>query len=251
MSRGAGRDIAAEIASAVLASGSRRVADLAVELAVSEVTVRKALDSLERQGVVRRFHGEARAYDGDAIPFRMTLRRAEKLRIAELAAELVGEGDTVLLEAGSAVACLAERLKGTRGLTVVTPNLFIARIFRGSRVRVVLAGGEYQEESESLVGSIALDSLAKVGFSKAFVGVSGFSPEAGFTLNDGARAQLTRAILGRGAKNYVLTDSSKFGAVHAESVCSDLRLLEAVVTDEGIPPAYRALLEGAGVGVFI
>ena len=136
------------VSQAVLKAGSRKVADLALDLGLSEVTVRKSLDELERQGVVRRFHGEARAYDGDAIPFRMGLRYAEKLRMAVLAAALVSPGDTILIEAGSAVAFLAERLKDSRDLTVLTPNLFIARIFRGTRVRVVVLGGAYQEESE-------------------------------------------------------------------------------------------------------
>jgi DeoR/GlpR family transcriptional regulator of sugar metabolism len=245
------RGTVSAVSEAVLKAGSRKVADLAVELGLSEVTVRKALDELERQGVLRRFHGEARAYDGDAIPFRMGLRYAEKRRIAELAAALVAAGDTILVEAGSAAAFLAERLKDFRDLTVLTPNLFIARLFRGTRVRVVVLGGAYQEESESLVGSLAVDALDTLGFSKAFVGVSGFTAASGFTLNDFARAEVTRAILARGAENYILTDSSKFGASHAAIACSGLAQLRGVVTDPGIPEEHRRLLEAAGVQVII
>ena len=237
------------VSQAVLKAGSRKVADLALDLGLSEVTVRKSLDELERQGVVRRFHGEARAYDGDAIPFRMGLRYAEKLRMAVLAAALVSPGDTILIEAGSAVAFLAERLKDSRDLTVLTPNLFIARIFRGTRVRVVVLGGAYQEESESLVGSLAIQAVGELGFSKAFLGASGFTPAGGFTLNDFARAELGRAILARGAENYILTDSSKFGASHAAPLCSELGQLRGLVTDPGIPREHRLFLEAAGVRV--
>jgi DeoR/GlpR family transcriptional regulator of sugar metabolism len=239
------------VSEAVLKAGSRRVADLALDLGLSEVTVRKSLDELERQGVLRRFHGEARAYDGDAIPFRMGLRYDEKRRIAELAAGFVAGGDTILIEAGSAAAFLAERLKEMKDLTVLTPNLFIARVFRGSRVRVVVLGGAYQEESESLVGSLAVRAVAELGFSKAFLGVTGFTPGTGFTLNDFARAEVSRAILARGAENYILTDSSKFGASHAAVICSDLSQLRAVVTDPGIPADDRRLLEGLGVSVVV
>ncbi len=245
------RDIDAIVCAAVLKAGSRRVADLAIDLGVSEVTVRKSLDALERRGLVRRFHGEARAYDGDAIPFRMGLYFEQKRRIAEIAASFVSPGDTVLIEAGSAAAFLAERLKDRRDLTVVTTNLFIARVFRGTKVRVVLTGGAYQEESESLVGPMAIAALAGLNFSKAFVGVSGYLPGSGFSLNDFARAEVTRAVLARGAENWILTDSSKFGRAHAAAVCADLSLLRAVVTDPGIPAADRAALEAAGVSVIV
>lgn len=237
------------VSEAVLRAGSRKVADLALDLELSEVTVRKALDELERRGLVRRYHGEARAYDGDAIPFRMGLHYEEKRRIAELACGLVQAGETILVEAGSAAALLAESLKDRRDLTVLTPNLFIARIFRGSKVRVVVLGGAYQEESESLVGSLAVRAVEGLGFSKAFVGVSGYTPASGFTLNDFARAELTRAILSRGAENWVLTDSSKFGASHAASVCQDLSILTGIVTDPGLPPETRASLEAAGLRI--
>ena len=207
------RDMNALVCNAVLKAGSRRVSDLAADLGVSEVTVRKSLDALERSGLVRRYHGEARAYDGDAIPFRMGLYYEQKLRIARLAADLVSPGDTILIEAGSAAALLAENLKDLRNLSVITTNLFIARIFRGTKVRVELTGGAYQDESESLVGPLAVDSIGRLGFSKAFIGVSGYTPETGFTLNDFARAEVTRAILTRGAENHILTNRDRKSVV--------------------------------------
>jgi len=133
-------DISDAVREEILKSGSCRVAELAAELRVSEVSVRKSLNLLERQGLVRRYHGEARLYDGDDIPFRMHLHYAEKQSIAAAAMGLVEEGDTILLEAGSAVAMFAQRLRDLKGLTVVTTNLFIARIFRGSKARVLVLG---------------------------------------------------------------------------------------------------------------
>jgi DeoR/GlpR family transcriptional regulator of sugar metabolism len=247
------REIIDATRDAILKAGSCRVTDLATELGVSEVSIRKSLDELERQGIVRRFHGEARIYDGDDIPFRMHLHYAEKQAIADRASALVEQGDTVLLEAGSAIAMFAERIKDLRGLTVITSNLFIARSFRGSKVRVIVLGGLYQEESESLVGPAVCDSIRSVGFSKSFIGVSGFTIAGGFMLNDIARAEVTRSILERGvdcrAKAWVLTDSSKFGASHAAVVCSNLSLIAGVVTDPGIPEVCRRHLEASGVEV--
>jgi DeoR/GlpR family transcriptional regulator of sugar metabolism len=247
------QDIANAVRETILRLGSCRVATLAAELQVSEVSIRKSLNELERQGIVRRFHGEARVYNGDEIPFRMHIHFAEKQAIAARAGSLVEQGDSILLEAGSALAMFAERLKAVRGLTVITPNLFIARLFRGSKVKVLVLGGIYQEESESLVGPAVCEAIRSVGFSKSFFGVSGFTAADGFMLNDIARAEVTRAILERGAecgaKAWVLTDSSKFGSSHAAVVCSDLSLIAGVVTDPGISDEYRRHLEAAGLQV--
>jgi len=238
------QDISNAVLEAIFKSGTCRVADLAVDLGVSEVSVRKSLNKLERQGLVRRYHGEARLYDGDDIPFRMHLHYPEKQAIARHAAELVAPGDTILLEAGSAIAMFAQRIRDTKGLTVVTTNLFIARSFRGSRTQVVVLGGLYQEESESLVGPSVAEAVKKIAFSKAFIGVSGFTLASGFMLNDVARADVTRAILERaaecGARTWVLTDSSKFGVSHAAVVCRDLSLVSGIVTDPGITEEYRS-----------
>jgi DeoR/GlpR family transcriptional regulator of sugar metabolism len=247
------REISIAVRDAVLKAGSCKVADLATELSVSEVSIRKSLDELERQGIVRRFHGEARINNGDDIPFRMHVHYVEKQAIASRAATLVEPEDTILLEAGSAIAMFAERIKDMRGLTVITSNLFIARSFRGSKVRVIVLGGLYQEESESLVGPAVCESIRSIGFSKSFIGVSGFTISGGFMLNDIARAEVTRSILERGAecraKAWILTDSSKFGASHAALVCSDLSLISGMVTDPGIPEEYRRYLEAAGIEV--
>jgi len=249
------REIVDAVRESVLKAGSSRVTDLAAELGVSEVSIRKSLDELEREGIIRRFHGEARIYSGDDIPFRMHIRYAEKQKIAGLAAALVEPGDTILLEAGSAIAMFAERIREVRGLTVITPNLFIARSFRGSRVRVIVLGGLYQEDSESLVGPAACESIRAFGFSKSFIGVSGYTIAGGFMLNDIARAEVTRTILERSAeckaKAWVLTDSSKFGVSHAGLVCSDLSRIAGLVTDSGIPEAFRTHLESSGVEVLL
>jgi DeoR/GlpR family transcriptional regulator of sugar metabolism len=183
----------------------------------------------------------------------MHVHYAEKQAIANRAAVWVEPGDTILVEAGSAIAMFAERIKDVRGLTVITPNLFIARLFRGSKVRVIVLGGLYQEESESLVGPAVCESIRSVGFSKAFIGVSGFTIADGFMLNDIARAEVTRSILERGsyckAKAWILTDSSKFGASHAAQICSDLSLIAGVATDPNIPDECRHYLEAEGVEV--
>jgi DeoR/GlpR family transcriptional regulator of sugar metabolism len=243
------RNLEAAVSQIVLNRGPQKVVSLARELEVSGVTIRKVLSALETKGVVRRYHGEARAAGGDDIPFRMGSRFDDKNRIAALAATFVEPGDTVFLEAGSTVSLLADLIKGHRNLTVITPNLFIARLFRGTGTRVIVLGGLYQEGSESLVGAVAKNALAELTFSKAFLGVTGFTRATGFTLNDSHRAELSQAILAKGAVSFVLTDSSKFGASHAAPLCTALSKIHTVITDPSIPEDDERFLTAAGIRV--
>jgi DeoR/GlpR family transcriptional regulator of sugar metabolism len=243
------RNLEALVSHSVLKGGTKRVGELAEELGVSEVTIRKTLSALERRGVIRRYHGEARAFDGDDIPFRMEVHYDEKVRIARKASEFVERGDTILVEAGSTVAILVEMIKGVKDLSVITPNLFIARLFRGTKVRVVVLGGLYQEESESFVGPLVRQALDNTSFSKAFLGVSGFDASTGFTSNDFHRAEIHQAILNKGATNFVITDSTKFGAQHAARITNDPSLVHWVITDSNIPLADEEILLSHGTKV--
>jgi DeoR/GlpR family transcriptional regulator of sugar metabolism len=243
------RNLEAEVSQLVLTGGPKKVTDLALEVGVSGVTIRKVLSSLEGKGVLRRFHGEARAFDSDEIPFRMGDRFQQKTAIAKAAAALVEAGDTILLEAGSTVSILAELLKDMHNLTVITPNLYVARLFRRTKVSVIVLGGLYQEASESFVGSIAKNALAELAFSKAFLGVTGFTRLTGFTLNDALRAEVTQTILARGAKNFILADSSKFGVTHLAPICPGPGLIQTVITDGGLPDEDGAFLEASGITV--
>ncbi len=247
------QDISDALRTEILRSGGGRVADLAARLQVSEVSVRKSLNELEKQGIVRRHHGMAQLYDGDDIPFRMHVHYEEKQAIAARAASLVEPGDTILLEAGSAIAMFAQKIRDVKGLTVISTNLYIARAFRGCKAKVIVLGGLYQEESESLIGPSVCESIGRIGFSKAFLGISGYTFADGFMLNDVERANVSRAILGRGAvcgaQTWILTDSSKCGISHASVVCSSLGLLAGIVTDRNLPAEYRSHFEKAGLQV--
>ncbi|HOV94115.1 MAG TPA: DeoR/GlpR family DNA-binding transcription regulator [Spirochaetales bacterium] len=246
-------DILDAVWESIAKSGSRKVTELAQEFNVSQVSIRKCLNELERRGLVQRLHGEARIYKGDDIPFRMHVRYAEKQAIAKKAASLVNPGDTIFIEAGSAIAMFAELIKNVERLTVITPNVYVARLFRGTRTKVILLGGIYQAESESLVGPAVCEAIQSLGFSKAFLGISGFTMLDGFLLNDLARAEVSKCILARAAECeahvWILTDSSKFGSPQIAKITSDYSLVTGIITDNGIPAAYRAHLESNGVKV--
>jgi DeoR/GlpR family transcriptional regulator of sugar metabolism len=221
----------------ILAQNQRvEVAALAGMLKVSQVTVRKDLDQLEELGLIRREHGFALFGSFDDVGKRMAYHYEVKRRIAKAAAELVEDEETVMIESGSCCALLAEELANTkRGVTIVTNSAFIANHIRHTPYgKVILLGGEYQPDSQVMVGPI-LRKYAEVFFSdKFFIGTDGFTEKYGFTGRDHLRAQAVRDMAEQAQRLIVLTESEKFfhqgveGLVRTDDVA-------AVYTDTKIP----------------
>jgi DeoR/GlpR family transcriptional regulator of sugar metabolism len=232
-------------------SGGTSVRELALQLEVSAVTIRQDLTLLEDEGFLRRVHGGARLQNADDISKRLAINYENKLRIARKAASFVGDRDSILIESGSTNAILVKELGKREGLTIITSNIFIARQLRKTtHPTIVLLGGLYQHESESLVGKLAKICLDSVNFTKAFIGVDGFTPESGFTGADMMRAEISSFIAAKGAEIFVVTDSSKFGRVYVANLFHP-RDINCVITDAGIPEKDRRYLEDFKVKVVI
>jgi len=224
---------------------------LAERLAVSGVTIRQDLNQLEQQGFIKRVHGGAVLNDTDDISTRMVFHYPQKLRIARHAASLVNEGETVLLEAGSTNVLVAKALAEKRNITIITPNVFIARELREhADIPIVLLGGLYQHQSESLVGQLTKVCLDHVNFHKAFIGVDGFSIDTGFTGKDMMRAEIIAYIAQKSPQVLVVTDSSKFGKIELSRYFG-AEEVDYVITDERVPEKEKSFLEEAGVNVAI
>ncbi len=233
----------------ISAGAMTSVRDLSRVLRVSAVTIRQDLTLLEEEGFLRRVHGGAVMESADDISKRMVVNYEKKQRIARAAAELVREGESIFIESGSTNAILVKELGGRDGVTIITSNVFIARQLKKSEhSSIVLLGGLYQHESESLVGKLTKLCLDNVNFTRAFIGVDGFTREAGFTSTDMMRAEISAHVVTKGAEVIVVTDSSKFGKVQLTNLFHP-RDIQCLITDDGIPPADRAYLEEKGVKV--
>ncbi len=218
-------------------NGQATVQELSAMSGVSVVTVRHDLDVLEKDGFIRRVHGGAALLDTDNIARRLSIRYEQKLAIAKLAATLVEDNETVLIESGSANALLARQL-ASRRVQIVAANLFVARQVRaGDPARVAVLGGIYQPDSEGLVGAMARKGIEETNFNKAFLGMDGFTPEAGFTNHDMMRAEIGSAVAARQTACYILADSSKFGRTAMSRICG-LEDLAGVITNSDLPARF-------------
>lgn len=230
--------------------GRTEVAELSRELGVSQVTVRKDLDSLAGRGLVRREHGFAELGSPNDVAGRLAYHYEDKLRIARRAAALVSDGETVMVESGSCCALFARALLGTRrAVTLITNSAFIAGYVRDlPGAQVVLLAGNYQVDAQVVVGPLVRTSVAAFAVDKLFVGTDGWAPGSGFTNADALRAEAVHDMAGRADHVYVLTESEKFsrrGVVPLDLAGRPV----SVVTDDNVTQAQVEAFEGCGVEV--
>ncbi|MBP7730503.1 MAG: DeoR/GlpR transcriptional regulator [Bacteroidales bacterium] len=221
------------------------VSELAVRLKVSSVTIRNDLNFLESEGLLKRIHGGAVIQDADDIDNSMAINYEKKVRIACKVAGLVNEGETVLLESGSVNALLARELV-KKNVTIITTNIYIARQFRKEKsARIIIMGGLYQHESESLVGKITRSCIDQVNYDKAFIGIDGYTTKTGFTLKDLLRADISSYIIKNSRDVFIVSDSSKFGKAELTNICY-LSDIQHIATDNELGSQFVSEFRKAG-----
>lgn len=239
------------IISRLSSHGKATVNTLAEMTGVSPATIRQDLSFLEERGFLKRYHGGATLDQTDDISHRMSVNYDVKLRIARKAATFVADGESIFIESGSVNSLLIKELTGKSNITIITSNSFIAQqVSEDFDGEVVLMGGIYQTESMSIVGNLARFCLDNVHFSKAFVGIDGYTDETGFTGRNMMRADFNQELIRKSPVTFVLTDSSKFGNIALSRYCAPGDV-EYLITDEGLDEVYRRSLMERGVEVVI
>jgi len=233
-----------EIISIVSESKKIEVNELAEQLNVSKVTIRKDLDKLEQRGIIHRQHGFALINNKDDVNYRLSTNYDLKRKIALAAANQIADGETVMIESGSTCALLAEELAFNKNdITIITNSCFIASYIRKSEtVKIILLGGEYQKESQVNVGPLLNQSAKNFFVNKLFVGIDGVDMNRGFTGSDMARSDASRSLAHAAEKTIILTDSSKFVSRGIISQFSFDEVAE-IYTDVGISAEHRLFLK--------
>ncbi|MEN6477872.1 MAG: DeoR/GlpR family DNA-binding transcription regulator [Rectinema sp.] len=222
--------------------GSLSVSALALELGVSEVTVRSDLRSLEDKGFIGRSRGGVYpAYHRDILD-RQRLNVEAKNRIAKAAAELVRDGDCIMIEAGTTTALVVKYLIGKRDVQVVTNSTLVFSYARlNPSLSITMTGGVFRRETESMVGPVALRAIHDFNVRLAFVGTDGFGIERGMTTQLVEGAEIVRAMRERAEATWLLADSSKYGKTGFVSVLP-LSGVDGIITDEALPDDAKAAL---------
>jgi DeoR/GlpR family transcriptional regulator of sugar metabolism len=243
--------LAAERRNAILralhAGGAVRVSDLAADLDVSEMTVRRDLDAMDAQNLLRKVHGGAvpRHNRGEEpwSAVKAEQQRAEKAAIASVAAATVEDGMTIAISAGTTTTELARRLRHRPSITVVTNSVSVFRVLTdpapdGADAPQVYLSGGVRTPSDALVGPIAEAAIASFRVDATYLGVHGFDPQAGLTTPNIAEAQTNRTLIGIGARLVVLADHTKLGEV-GTNVFARLSEVHTLIVDDGLAAEDR------------
>lgn len=226
------------------------VSKLSELLKVSQVTIRKDLDLLEQKGILHREHGYAVISSTDDVGCRLSFNYDIKKKIAQLASSLVSNGETVMIESGACCALLAEELSyNKRDVTIITNSVFIADYIRKAPFgKVVLLGGDYQKESQVLVGPLTKKDAEDFFVDKLFLGTDGYNGKSGFTGKDLMRTEAVKAMAKNANKIIIITDSSKF---FQQGVVTQFKGNEVnyLITDNNIPVEAVTALQQDGVEV--
>lgn len=226
------------------------VAELAGATGCSEMTIRRDLDQLAEQGVLRRVRGGAMSLllRGEAIPFAVREHEAREIkeRIATEVGALVADGESVILDGGTTTLAAARALAGRR-ITAIPLDLHSANALAGApEVTLLLPGGRTLPGALSFTGHLTEASLRALRVDTAVLGVCGLSAEHGLTAHDLAEVPIKRAAIAAAQRTIAVCDGSKFSRTGLGHVCP-VTALDAVITDRTAPPEAITRLEAAGV----
>ncbi|MFD8108957.1 DeoR/GlpR family DNA-binding transcription regulator [Streptomyces microflavus] len=234
--------------------GGVRVNELTRRLNVSDMTIRRDLDALARQGVIEKVHGgavpvvEASTHE-PGFEVKSALELSAKEDIARTAAAMAQPGTAIALSGGTTTYALARHLLDVPDLTVVTNSVRVADVFhdaqrpapgraaRPGTATVVLTGG-VRTPSDSLVGPVADRAIDSLHFDLLFLGVHGISAEAGLSTPNLAEAETNRRFVRSARRVVVVADHTKWGTVGLSSFAT-LDEVDTFVTDAGLAPGAR------------
>jgi DeoR family transcriptional regulator, aga operon transcriptional repressor len=237
-----------------------RVAELSRTFNVSEVSVRRDLSYLERQGFLRRIHGgavsvpNAKAQLVQASPA-TSAHAAEKAGIGRAAAELVRPGERLLFDSGTTVLEVARHLppdlRESGNLTVITSSLPIVRELGPCKgIHLILLGGVYLPQYEVVVGPQTVAQLKGLHADKLFLGADGLTSVKGVTTANVLEAEVDGAAIAAASEVIIVADSSKIGLIGLTTIMllNDVRKL---ITDVGAPPEFIDDLRRQGADVIV
>ena len=227
------------------------VSRLSEQLRVSAVTIRSNLNSLAQKGIIMRTRGGASPAFHPNVIVRQGLMTAEKNRIAQAAAALIDDGDTIMIEAGTTTSLVARYLLGKRDIRIVTNSTLILPFARTNPgIHLTMIGGEFRPATESLVGPLALKELDRFHVRLAFVGTDGFTMVNGLTAHQVEGAEIVRKMAERSETNVLVADSSKYGQRGFVKVLP-ITDMDKLIIDRGLSEKTIQELDEAGIELIL
>ena len=235
-------------------NGKVSVNELSKRFDVSEVTIRNDLSHLEKKGFLIKSRGgglkSQRVGIDRQLDEKAKINSKEKQAIGKKAAEIIKDGDTIIIDSGSTTIEVAKNLEYIKDLTVITNALTIASQLIRDEVKVILLGGVLRNTSLSLIGPIAENSIKNFYCDKCFIGVDGIDSQYGIFTPNPEEAQLNKLMIESSKEVVVVTDSSKFNR-KSFAFISPINKVNIVITDSKIPEEELKNLHNMGIKVIL
>lgn len=231
------------------------VQQLAEFFQVSESTIRRDLTEMEDAGLLKRTHGGAISLTNvnfePSFSEKETSSKLEKQAIAKKAAELIEEGDTILLDAGTTTLELARELKYFSKLTVITNAVNITQeLSSHPGIEVIVAGGILRKETLAMVGPMVEQALDMIRVDKLFLATNGFDMEAGLTTPNLIEAATKRKMLKTARRVILLMDNSKVGVISRAKV-AEIQEIDEIVIDDAVDQNIVNRLKTVGIHIHL
>ncbi|MBQ9613597.1 MAG: DeoR/GlpR transcriptional regulator [Lachnospiraceae bacterium] len=220
------------------------VSDLSRQFVVSEETIRRDLDLLDREGIATKSYGGAVFNETNNIELPFNLRKKTnvvgKQKIAELVKELIDDGDHIFLDASTTAVFIAKAIKEKKSLTVITNSLEnMIELADVSGWNIIASGGKIREGHLALVGPGAVESIANFNSEKVFLSCKALDMQKGIMEGNEEIAQTKFVMMYHAMKKYLCVDHTKFDQIAFSRVC-DAREITGIVTDVQPSEAWMA-----------
>jgi len=241
----------------IVEKGEASVEELSDKLEVSEVTIRRDLDRLQRNGLIVRHHGGALAVtpNPEILPEKVLDEKditnmEEKRRIAAAAVSFLSDDDILFMNSGSTILFFMRAIQDRR-VRIITNNAAAINQKLHPSIDLMLLGGEYRQQSKSMVGEFALNTLKDIWSSHTFLGTNGVSIERGLTTSVHQECSINQAMVrNTHGKVIVLADYSKMDKV-SNFVSSPLSSVDVIITDDKCSPEFVRRLRDMGIEVIV
>ncbi|MCF7933937.1 MAG: DeoR/GlpR family DNA-binding transcription regulator [Spirochaetia bacterium] len=225
------------------------VSELSHELGVSVVTIRADLKSMEEKGVIVRTRGGAIPAFHPEMMDRIGSRTPEKERIAKAAADLVKDGDKIMITNGTTSALVGRYLLGRRDVQIVTNSTLLLPYARvNPNLNITFVGGEFRPSAEALVGPEAIHRIDQFHVSMTITGTDGVTSEHGLTTHLVESAEIVRKMCEQAETRVLVVDSSKFGKKGFVKILP-LEAIDIIITDTGLDQQTAESIEKLGIEV--
>jgi DeoR family transcriptional regulator, fructose operon transcriptional repressor len=231
---------------------SIKVNELSNIFNVSESTIRRDLQEMEEKGLLTRTHGGA--VSAEKTNFELSFkekadkRYAEKLNIGKIAAAMIEDGDTIILDSGTTTLQVARYIKA-KNITVITNSIDIAsELSTRSDIELIVTGGVLRITTRAMVGQITEGALKNFRVDKAFIGSNGISMEEGITTPNIMEAHSKKEMIKAASKVIIVADSSKFNQVSLAVICP-VKAVNLIITSSNLNEEVIKEYKEAGVEI--